>query len=937
MEFVPEWKSRWPISSTFSAPLLIPNKKQETPFGPLIFTHSPNSSTPLLQSHDLSPHLPPLYPHLSCSRFLRNYSSVPSSGSASSIPSLVGAQIPDYSSCFHGFNSLQLLQIPNKNLIIAFFLTGENSDYVGFSLLSVRDGILSVHSQMENFFHLVKEGNVNHQRITLLLANPVDDLCVDENGDGRKIVTVGFLMVCTHYSVYWYRVGITSVYRQSDYSVCLDYLGCANAKILRGNTVVSACWSPHLREECLVLLENGDLLLFDVSSFGGKVRSIFSVSGNNRVVNTRVQVSLADKLGLQKEESGTKGRDWFKCEFSWHPRLFIASHSTELFLVDLRSPGECNVCSLLKLEMLSVGKNDRFFALSRVHSDGFFFTVATKNLLLLCDVRKPFMPVLRWAHGVQNPRYMTVFRLSELRANAEDKKYKLASESGYCIMLGSFWDNEFSFFCYGPDGNGNESFSSKSSKLCNLYYAWGLPSKFSLSDSNCKCGSCVVREEFTEMSLPSWIDWRQKKHLVLGFGILEADISAQLSSLNNSLGGFMLIRLTSLGKLEAQHYHAAWESEKFPGAGHKRKSIYLEDNNLLYDRHDLEYDGVKKFQHFKLESLGAFLKGKLEKYIVKRREKMEDGYEGNARKRHLVKSKLNFHQEICPKLKAFEVPEARGLTVLKDISLPTAIREIALSSMFSALPTNLMQFAFSTYSDFDEVPENHNEPLEFLNIPDQPQVPPFTFRKPSDRSSKWSSKVQPSNSLVGPIIPPLFLTTLHNLWMEERKEKRELYLEESEEFTIHARFKRQCDKVMAVVQDHVLGSDDKTRDDDFVSLADDTEPISNATQKLKLSLHRPSAFLESPSSANSWKPGSEVCMFSTHVFRSSQELASDIRPGMVGKELFDVGCPIELKFDDCTTDCGPKELEMFQNLKKRDLDFQRRFKPYQDYISRQDG
>ncbi|KAK6116044.1 hypothetical protein DH2020_008313 [Rehmannia glutinosa] len=694
--------------------------------------------------------------------------------------------------------------------------------------------------------------------------------------------------------------------------------------MLRGNAVVSACWSPHLREECLVLLENGDLMLFEVNStFRGKVRSISMVSGSNRVVNKKMQVSLADKLGLEKEDNGNEGLHWFKCEFSWHPRILIASHRTGVFLVDLRSPEECNVCCLLKLEMLSMGRNDGFFALSRAGTDGFSFTVATRYLLLLCDVRKPLMPVLRWAHGIQNPRYMTVFRLSDLRANAEETAYKLASESGYCIMLGSFWDSEFSLFCYGPDCNGNESVSSKISKFFNSYYAWGLPSEFSLSSSTCKCGSCLVREEFMKMSLPVWIDWRQKKHLILGFGILESNLSAQLSSLN-SFGGFMLIRLTSSGKLEAQHYHAAWDPEKFSEAGHKRKSIYLEDN-LLYDCSNSEYDGVKKFQHLKLEFLSTYLKGKLEKYIVKRREKLEDSGK-HAQKKHLIKSETNFHQEICHRLKKFGFPRVRSslgvLTVLKDISLPSSIHEIALRSMFAALPTNLLQFAFSSYSDFAEDLENHKEPLEFLDIPDQLQVPPFPFRKPSYRSNKWSSKVQPSDAL---------------LFVEELKEKRELYLEESEEFSAHSQFKHQCDKVMEVVQEHILGSEAKTQDDDFVSLADDTESMNFATQKLKFSCHKPLAFLENPSSVEMWRPGSESCIFSTHVFRKSQELASDLSPEMVGKELFDLGCPVELKFDDCSTDFGPKELETFQTLKKRDLDFQRSFKPYQDYITGRDG
>ncbi|KAK6130794.1 hypothetical protein DH2020_035459 [Rehmannia glutinosa] len=767
-----------------------------------------------------------------------------------------------------------LLQIPNKNLIVAFFPTGENSDDLGFSLLSVGDGILSVHSQTENYFQLVKEGNVNRQRITILLVNPVDDFSGDENGDDifgdvrninkHKIVTVGFLMVCTYYSVYCGECLLESTFE----------------------------------EECLVLLENGDLMLFEVNSTcRGKVRSISMVSGSNRVVNKRMQVSLADKLGLEKEDNGNEGLHWFKCEFSWHPRILIASHRTEVFLVDLRSPEECNVCCLLKLEMLSMGRNDGFFALSRAGTDGFSFTVATRYLLLLCDVRKPLMPVLRWAHGIQNPRYMTVFRLSDLRANAEETAYKLASESGYCIMLGSFWDSEFSLFCYGPDCNGNVSVSSKISKFFNSYYAWGLPSEFSLSN-----------------------------------------LSAQLSSLN-SFGGFMLIRLTSSGKLEAQHYHAAWDPEKFSEAGHKRKSIYLEDN-LLYDCSNSEYDGVKKFQHLKLEFLSTYLKGKLEKYIVKRREKLEDRGE-DAQKKHPIKSETNFHQEICHRLKEFGLPRVRSslgvLTVLKDISLPSSIHEIALRSMFAALPTNLLQFAFSSYSDFEEDPENHKEPLEFLDIPDQLQVPPFPFRKPSCRSNKWSSKVQPSDALVGPILPPLFLTTLHKLFVEELKEKRELYLEESEEFSAHSQFKHQCDKVMEVVQEHILGSEAKTQDDDFVSLADDTESMSFATQKLKFSCHKPLAFLENPSSVEMWRPGSESCIFSTHVFRKSQELASDLSPEMVGKELFDLGCPVELKFDDCSTEFGPKELETFQTLKKRDLDFQRSFKPYQDYITGRDG
>lgn len=823
-----------------------------------------------------------------------------------------------------------------------FSPTGENSDHVGFSLLSVEGGNLNLLSQGENILELVKDGNVNRQRITRLSVNLIDDFFADAMFGGVRNVTrgkipvtvVGFLMVCTNYSIYWYRIGITTVDRQNEYSVCLDHLGCADLKMLRGNAVASACWSPHLSEECLVLLENGDLLLFEM------VRSISLVSGNNGVVKKKMHVSLADKLGIQKEESGDQGRRWFGCEFSWHPRIFIASHLNEVFLVDTRSSGVPNVSCLLKLDMLSVAKNNGFFAISRAGSDGFFFTVTTRNLLLLFDVRRPLMPVLRWAHGIRNPRYMTVFSLSDLRANAKDTEYKVASETGYCVMLGSFWDNEFDLFCYGPDVNANGSASSEIAKVCNLYYAWGLPSALLLSSYGCNCGSCLVREEFSKASHPVWVDWRQKKDLILGFGIVKPELSAQLSSVD-SFGGFMLLRLTSSGRLEMQQFSAVWESKSIMEEGHKRKRLCSEDN-LLYDYKVPEYDGVKKFQHLKLEFLNAYLKGKLAKHMAERRQKMKDSDE-DALKKSRSQSKSN--QEIYHRLKASGLPRERSnavSSVLEDISLPTSIHEIALRSMCAVLPTNILQLAFSTYSDLDEDLVNHNKPLdldedlmnhnvplEFLDLPEQLHVPPFPFRKPSYRSNKWSSKVRPSDALVGPVLPPLFLTTLHKLCLEELKEERELYVEESKAFSPRAQLVDQCNKVMEVVEEHVSGADDKTEDDDFISLAEDTEHMNFRTQKLKCSYHKPSAFLENQKSESDY-------IFSTHVFRRRQEFTSGVNAEMVGQELFDMGCPIELNFGDVAIDFGPKEQEALRKLKQRDLDFQRSFKPYQDYINGKD-
>ncbi|KAL1566270.1 hypothetical protein AAHA92_01900 [Salvia divinorum] len=917
MDFMAEWKSIWPIASIF-APLLLPNNDPTAPFGPLTFTPSPTFSTTILQSPSLSPCLPPPYPQFSLHRFLKHQCGIPTSDI--SVPSFFGPQEPDSFLDYHAFNSLQLLQIPHKSLVIAFFPAGENSDRVGFSLLLLKEGILEVQSQGGNLFHLVGQGNVNRQRITCLLVNPVDDFCCND-----EVSVVGLLMLCTKYSVCWYRVRIANMDKHNENYVFVDYLGSANAKILMGKSVESACWSPHMSEECLVLLESGDLLLFDVNHSSARKPNPMSS------VNKKLQVSLSGKLGL-KEESFSGGQQWFGCDFSWHPRIFIVCHHNEILLVDARSSGECHVSCLLKLQMLKMRTNDGFFSLSRAGSDSFFYIVATRSMLLLCDVRKPLIPVLRWTHTVKNPRYMTVFRLSELRANAQDAQYKLASESGYCVILGSFWDSDFSLFCYGPDVNGNGSVNSAISKFCNLHYSWGFPSELLLSRFDCACGSCFVREELWKSSLPVWTDWRDKKGLILGFGILKPQFSVQPSSFG-SFGGFTLIRLTSSGKLEAQNYLAAWRSDKVLEAGHKRKRIHLEDIQL-YDHNYAEYKGVKRFYHLKLEFLDAYLEDKLANFISARREKMKES-DRTSQKDYVGKSKIVFHQEKCHRLNGFGLTRIKSSfttsTVLNAITWPTSIHEVALGSACGALPSNLLQLAFTTYSDFDKYAMNKNEPLEFLEIPNHPEAPPFTFRNPSHRSNHWSTKVQPSDSLVGPVVPAHFLKTLNKLCEDDLNEESQVYGEEPEAFSSHSQFKILCDEVLEVAQEHISSSDVRPQYDS-VSLADDTEDMSNHIQKLKLSCHNPSSFVQSPSRMDISKPECENNIFSTHFFRRSKDLACDLSKEMVGKEIFDVGCPIELDFDDDTDVYGPTELEMFRTLKKQDLEFQRSFKPYQDYI-----
>ncbi|CAK9166786.1 unnamed protein product [Ilex paraguariensis] len=905
MDFSEEWKSLWPISSVFSPPLL-----STTETGPLIFNPSPTTLTQLFSSPSLSPLLPPPFPNLSLTRFLQTSTAdsflLPST--RTSIATQFGLQVPDPSPLL--CNRIQLLRCPGTASVVVFFPTGDNSDQVGFVILSVKDTQLDVRALGDSGDVFVAETKLN-QRILRLLVNPVADFDFLCSSLGKScFITIGYLLACTMYSVFWFRVRIKKT--DSDLErVVVDFLG---SKLFKTCAVVHACWSPHLPEECVVLLESGELFLFDLDSCC-KTRGLIK-----RFLGKKLRILWSDFIDLEKGQ-------WLSCEFSWHPRIVIVAHSSNVFLVDSRSEG-CSVTCLLKIDRLVMGnpmRSDQFIALARAGSDGFYFTVASNYLLILCDVRKPLMPVLQWAHGLDNPTFITVFRLSDLRSHPKDDRYKWASDSGNCIILGSFLNCEFSAFCYGPGNKGCVAFEIL--KFSKSFCAWGLPSELSLSGRGCNCGSCLVSEEFSKDALPEWIDWRQKKEIVLGFGIFDKGLSVQLYE-PDSFGGFSVIRMMSSGKLEMQTYSAAWEfwnnSEAHKGL---RKSINHFEDSLLYAIGNEEYNFPKKFQYLKLDYLEGSLKDNLAKVLVKKIRKLSE------RPGRKDSSESDFHQHICQKLKAYGFTKSRSspaiYDVLKYISSPTSIHDIALKSIWGGLPMSILCLAFSTCSDLLEVLMNHKKVSpEFLDIPDQGQMPPFPLRKPSCRSSKWSHKTQPSDALVGPIVPIRVLIILRKLYEAE----------ETDGLSANTELELHCNKVMQVANEVAAStSGSGLYNEHAVSLADDTEETCYVSQNEKLySLHEPVAFSGKLSTVDP-NPGSSGCeseRFTTLIFKKHQELVSNSKMKMGGLELFDKWCPSELKFNDRAMNFGPKELKTYKLLMRQDRKFQEGFELYQKYSSR---
>ncbi|KAK8588675.1 hypothetical protein V6N12_023099 [Hibiscus sabdariffa] len=899
MELSEEWKAYFPIGKSLEPPLLSSSSSSSsTNHGPLFFIPKPKTlPKTLFSSPSLLPPLLPPPPRLSFSRFLST-SSVPYSTSFS-IASRFGptsSHHHDVSSLL-SHNRLRLLHCLDHNISIVFFTTGSNHDRIGFFSVHVQDGDFTFLGD-RNGDVFVSNNHFNH-KISSILVNPVDDF---DGISGDSVV--GYLMASTLYAVHWYAVRFFS----SSKTPALDYLGC---KLFKSSSIVCACFSPHIPEESMVLLENGALFLFDLTSY------VNSQKPNGYLKGSKFRVFPDDSSGSGKYK-------WLGIEFSWHPRILVVARSDAVFLLDFRHD-ESNVICLAKIDMLSPYDGvdeDKFLAFSRAGDDGFQFVLACRSLLLLCDVRKPMMPLLRWAHDLDNPCFINVIRLSELRSQPRDDRYQWATESGFCVILGSFWNCEFRLFCYGPSSANEGSIAMGISKFCKPFLAWDLPSDFPLSNQECHCGSCLVRQEFSKGALPEWIDWQQKKDIVLGFGILSRDL-LELVHESDEFGGFTLIRLMSSGKIEAQRYCASWDLVHSFDPAH-RETLFNFEDSLLCSLGDDEYEFPKKFKYLNLEYLRGYLNDNLAKVLD---SKMKKFHKGPLQKESFS---LDLHEILCEKLKICGFGRFRSspalAIVFNDISLPTSICEVASRQMWATLPLEFLLLAFSSYPELLDVPfDDKTMPLEFSVVPDLPQLPPFLLRKPSSRGTRWSDKVQPDDSLVGPALPLPILLTLHEFHNGCPDSEKEC------EFSSDVELALRCNEVMQVATEMAVSDPSLLNNDQTVSLADDRDEMWADSQRPKpFLLYHPvggeSSSIDQLQGNHTFKDEK----FATMITKVRKETDPNNTTDNVGLELFDDLCPIELKFDFPAMNFGTQELEAFKTLKRQFAKWQERFKPYQE-------
>nr|XP_043634019.1 uncharacterized protein LOC122605188 [Erigeron canadensis]XP_043634021.1 uncharacterized protein LOC122605188 [Erigeron canadensis]XP_043634022.1 uncharacterized protein LOC122605188 [Erigeron canadensis]XP_043634023.1 uncharacterized protein LOC122605188 [Erigeron canadensis] len=877
-----EWKSLWPISLVHSAPLLIDPTTTKTAktikeIGPVIFDSSsePQTHVHLFSSPSLHPQLPPPFPTISLPRFLATSSGILPSTAASiaalELPSSSSSSLPDCERLI-AHNCLHLFRCPGTNLSLAFFPTGSNSDQVGFVVLSVENSQLKMRGAYAETEVFTSPNALSH-RIVNISMNPLAD-CEYDSGNSA----IGYLLAYTSCSVNYYRIKITT----DGSGKITPLLELAGNKLFKSSAIVHACWSPHLPEESSVLLENGDLFILDLDSHHRPSITSLQLSGK------KLKVLWGESI--VSEISG----GWLSCDFSWHPRILIVVHSSAVFLVDSRSK-ETTVTPLLKIDVKN-GSSDRFVAFSIAGPDRFYYTLVSSDTVYLCDIRKPMIPLIRWTHNLANPSYVIVSSMSDLRSQSKDATYNWASEAGYGILLGSFWNCQFSLLCYGPDVRNIKSISPS-------YHAWGLPSDLSLTTNECRCGSCLVKEEFSKDQLHNWVNWQEKKIIVLGFGILDKELSSQLFK-SDMFGGFTLITLTSAGNMELHRYCASWGYSQTSEKGHVEHPLGMNDS-VLYERDKEKYKFRKVYLYHKLEWLDGYLEADLARILSMELVKIHEN-------KTLEKACLgeDFHKIICQKLNTYSSGGVQGSInthdVLKDVDLPTSIHEIALRSVLANLPKQVLRFGFSNYSSLPDISrkKDNHLPFEFLEVPcHQSHLPPFSFRDPSSRGTKWSGKQKPSSSLVGPVTPIPFLMTFHKTRMLKADNQ-----------SADSEIDHKCYEVVRVANG-ITETESHSCDDFKVSLADDNEDMFHSSAQ-QFAAYKPTSMVDS-------------------VFSDGKHANMMFKVGKKNeKDMFDLDCPLKFMFDDQASGFESDEAKAYELLNKQFSSFSKGLHSYQDYITK---
>ncbi|KAG8074210.1 hypothetical protein GUJ93_ZPchr0006g44866 [Zizania palustris] len=861
MDLSDDWRFVFPVSSVFAPPSFAPAASH----GPLVFSPlSPPAKLLSLPFPFQHPHPSPRGLRHILRYFVRSTSFLP----LSDLDSLAGTLLAKPSPPFPApSNLLAVLRARSSRSLVLFFPYGENADQVSYvTLSSVADSApLSPSVQSDGFKH-------PGHRIQQLAVTATQSSWSPHSGDS---LVQGFLLAATLYSVSWFKVES----RNSGSHALVPA-----AKQVFDPAIVHACWSKHLPSECVVLLESGQLYWFNVDTLRG--------------CKMRVGFGSKDDGGI-----------WLSCEYGAQPWTVIVASTKVILLIDLRygDHGEQKVLARVGTQVLfetePFAKTECYLAFCKAPFDDFLMSVVTRCHLIVFDVRRPLIPLLAWQHGLDSPNHLAMFRLSELRPS---KEHEWASNSGFAILVGSFWSTEFNLFCCGPKEQG----STENAHL----YAWDLPSQISLIGQQCTCSNELMKEVFA-VPITGYDPASQLiKNSVIGYHVLPSTM------LESSFTGFALIRLTSLGKLEIQRYCASGDLRDGVICDESQHKSMVSSSSMLLDDHGEKISS--RYMFLKLHYLFEYLEGNL----------------CSALANHDSSVNKHTHQIVISEdVSVFAEDNSTSCyqsvsDFLCNASVPMSIFEIACQSVLNGLSSDILQVTFSKYKDMLACGKEKRL-YEYLEVPacfpNNNKLRPFLLAKSSSTSWKLTGKAIHGNVLVGPVLP------IHVLLAMESNKGIEIPSQGETNSVSH-----RCREVFeAFVPEISIANTDNCNGWSASQELKDEKPyfvyepqfenrptLDETARKKDKEAHKlddPSCLHTSTAPFLDENFATFVCGRAGIPHSGSEQPTSD---------LFDCS-PIRMVFESPVTDIQPAEEKIYKCLKKQFLAWQNNFKPYQSFCS----
>ncbi|MCO5579360.1 hypothetical protein L7F22_033215 [Adiantum nelumboides] len=327
-------------------------------------------------------------------------------------------------------------------------------------------------------------------------------------------------------------------------------------------------WNPHLSGEAVIILRNGDVSVFDLTSGKANIASFRFQMQDCNMDNLSSSYPTAcikrKRRNFSEPKFATCNKNLWSCEYAWHPRNLLVGGGTKIDLIDLRQKAgskqfQCclaNAPSNTRLfsNCKSIHKEEHFTAIARgAQDDVFQFAAASTNHLTLFDIRQPKTPLLQWEHRMllEPPGLLQICSLSDTYSNLRNPYDKRAA-GGRIILACAFRSGVIQAFPYGPQP---KTYPQKAERhlgdlgVAEKVFSWDFPIKLTTPKAQSEKNLEHVFEAHGN-NLQTLLSTESGVERLVGL------ISCSLCSESST---FTLVQLTGSGSILSQSLHVMEE------------------------------------------------------------------------------------------------------------------------------------------------------------------------------------------------------------------------------------------------------------------------------------------------------------------------------------------------------------------------------------------